>query len=164
MNTRLHNKGGYKKMRLKWPKLKEITRLNFQNSVFLLTKNRNYVMITFKMLKVAFQFKHTRQTHGSEVTHGSECISVKFRKILRKSHAQFREKVRKWRLRLNDGFLTKKCIIQTTIIIIISLITITRLSPWKSFTIPLATVLKTRAIKAPEHCPFSSFLSCTPCC
>jgi len=46
-------------MRLKSSKslenLKKMTRLNFQNLVFLLAKNRNFVIIAFKMLKMEFK-------------------------------------------------------------------------------------------------------------
>ena len=42
------------------------------------------------------------------LNHFSQFISVKVKKILRKSQAQFRRKFRKLRLRQNGGFLTKK--------------------------------------------------------
>ena len=42
------------------------------------------------------------------VTHCSQFISVKVKKILRKSQARFQEKLKKLRLRINDGFLIKK--------------------------------------------------------
>jgi len=42
------------------------------------------------------------------LTHFSQFISEKVEKNLRKSEAQFREKLRKLRLRQNDGFLIKK--------------------------------------------------------
>ena len=45
------------------------------------------------------------------VAHFSHFISVKVKKILRKSQAQFREKLRKLRLRKNDGFLMKKRVV-----------------------------------------------------
>ena len=38
---------------------KKIIRLNFHNLVLLLTKNRYFVVIEFKMLKVEFKFKYT---------------------------------------------------------------------------------------------------------
>ena len=40
--------------------------------------------------------------------HSSQSSSVKVKKNLRKSQAQFREKIRKLRLRQNYGFLIKK--------------------------------------------------------
>ena len=44
--------------------------------------------------------------------HSGQCILVKVKKILRKSRAQFREKLRKLRLKQNYGFLIKKtCIV-----------------------------------------------------
>ena len=42
------------------------------------------------------------------VDHFSQFISEKVKKNLRKCQAQFREKLRKLRLRQNDGFLIKK--------------------------------------------------------
>ena len=45
---------------------------------------------------------------NESVNHFSQFISVKVKKNLRKSQAQFREKLRKLRLRQNKGFLIKK--------------------------------------------------------
>ena len=45
---------------------------------------------------------------NESVNHSSQFISVKVKKNLRKSQAQFREKLRKLRLRQNTGFLIKK--------------------------------------------------------
>ena len=42
------------------------------------------------------------------VAHFSQFISVKVKKNFKKSQAQFREKLRKLRLRQNDSFLIKK--------------------------------------------------------
>ena len=42
---------------------------------------------------------------NQSVNHFIEFISVKVKKTLRKFHAQLREKLRKLRLRQNDGFL-----------------------------------------------------------
>ena len=42
------------------------------------------------------------------VNHSRQFISVKVKKNLRKYQAQFQEKLRKLRLRQNDGFLIKK--------------------------------------------------------
>ena len=47
--------------------------------------------------------------NNESVNHFSQFISVKVKKNLRKSQAQFREKLRKLRLRRNDGFLIKTC-------------------------------------------------------
>ena len=49
------------------------------------------------------------------LTHFSQFISGKVKKHLRKSQAQFREKLRKLRLRQKDGFLIKKTCIITRI-------------------------------------------------
>ena len=91
--TFLDKKKAGKRMRLKWPKSqknrKKIKRLNFQNPVFLLAKNRYFVIIAFKMLKMEVEFEY-----------------IRVRKILRNSQAQFREKLKK----LGSGktmFLTK---------------------------------------------------------
>ena len=43
--------------------------------------------------------------NNESVNHFSQFISVKVKKNLRKSQAQFRGKLRKLRLRQNDGFL-----------------------------------------------------------
>ena len=58
-----------------------------------LAKNRCFVVTGFKNLKMEFKFKYTN------------LMSVKVKENLRKSHAQFREKLR---LRQNYGFLLKK--------------------------------------------------------
>ena len=46
--------------------------------------------------------------NNKSVNHFSQFILVHVKKHLRKSQAQFREKLRKLRLRQNDGFLIKK--------------------------------------------------------
>ena len=50
-------------MRLKSSKseesLKQITRLNLQTLVFLLAKNRYFVVTAFKLLKMELKFKYT---------------------------------------------------------------------------------------------------------
>ena len=48
--------------------------------------------------------------NNESVNHFSQLISVKVKKNLRKSHAQFREKLRKLRLSKNDGFLIKRIV------------------------------------------------------
>ena len=48
--------------------------------------------------------------NNESVNHFSQFILAKVKKNLRKSHAQFREKLRKSRLRQNEGFLIKKCV------------------------------------------------------
>ena len=47
---------------------------------------------------------------NDSVNHCRQFISVKVKKNLRKSQAQFWEKLRKLRLRQNIGFLIKKCV------------------------------------------------------
>ena len=46
--------------------------------------------------------------NNESVSQSSQFISQKVKKNLRKSQAQFREKLRQLRLRQNDGFLIKK--------------------------------------------------------
>jgi len=46
--------------------------------------------------------------NNESVNHFSQFISVKVKKNLRESQAHFREKLRKLRLRQNNGFLIKK--------------------------------------------------------
>ena len=55
---------------------------------------------------------HVYNIINDSVTHSSQFISVKVRKNLRKSEAQFREKLRKLRLKQNDSFLIKKRVFQ----------------------------------------------------
>ena len=45
---------------------------------------------------------------NNSLNHSSQFISVKVKKDLRKSQAQFREKLRKLRLRQNNDFLIKR--------------------------------------------------------
>ena len=93
----------YKKVRLKWSKseenLKKVTRFNFQNLVF-----RRYCM---QNVNDGIQIR-VCNINNECFTHCSQFISVKAKKNLRKSQAQFREKLRKLRLRQNDTFLLKK--------------------------------------------------------
>ena len=51
---------------------------------------------------------HVYNIINESVNHSSQFISVKVKKNLRKSEAQFREKLRKLRLRQNNDFLIKK--------------------------------------------------------
>ena len=57
------------------------------------------------MLKIQIQ---VYKIDNESVTHFSQFILVKAVKNIRKLQAQFREKLRKLRLRQNDGFLIKK--------------------------------------------------------
>ena len=50
--------------------------------------------------------------NNESVNHFSQLISVKIKKNLRKSLAQFREKLRKLPLRQNDGFPIKKRVLK----------------------------------------------------
>ena len=51
---------------------------------------------------------HVYNIINDNVNHSSQFMSVKVKKNLRKSQAKFRDKLRKLRLRQNDGFLIKK--------------------------------------------------------
>ena len=48
--------------------------------------------------------------------HVSQFTSVKAKKSLRKYQSQFREKLRKLRLRQNGGFSIKKCVLLSSVI------------------------------------------------
>ena len=75
--------------------LKKITRLNFQNVVLLLAKNRYFVITIHSKI---YNINNDCSTHFRQFISDS----------LRKSQAQFREKLRTLRLRQNYGFLVKK--------------------------------------------------------
>ena len=53
-----------------------------------ISKDRYFVVIAFKMLKVEFNFKYTKLV-TKVLYHSSQYISVKVNKTLRKSQAQF---------------------------------------------------------------------------
>ena len=97
-----------KKMRLKWstsyeahfPKLSVFIG---QKSVF-----RHYCI---QNVKDGIQIQ-VYNINNESVSHYSQLISVKVKKNLRKSQAQFREKLRKLRLRQNNGFPIKKRVLQ----------------------------------------------------
>ena len=59
------------------------------------------------MLKMEFKIQVYNSINES-VNHSSQFISVKVKKNLRKSEAQFRRKLRKLKLRQNNDFLIKK--------------------------------------------------------
>ena len=80
-------------MRLEWPKSKENPKVILREKSML---RHNYIQI--RVYKI----------NKESVTHFSQRISVEVIKMLRKSQAQFREKLRKLRLRQNDGFLISK--------------------------------------------------------
>ena len=67
-------------MRLKCSNLKKTTRLSFQNLVFSLAKNRYFVVVAFKMLKMEFKFKYTMLMYES-VNRFSQFTLVKIKKI-----------------------------------------------------------------------------------
>ena len=98
-------------MRFKWSKsyknLKKITRLNFQNLVFLLVKIIEFHHYCFQFVKDGSQVQ-VYNSNNKCLTHFSQFISEKIRKNLRKPQAQFRGKLRKLRLWQNCGFLVKK--------------------------------------------------------
>ena len=62
--------------------VKKITRLNFQNLVFLLAKYRCFVIIAFKVLEMEFKFEYTILIIDYiSATHVRHLISVKVKKI-----------------------------------------------------------------------------------
>ena len=71
---------------------KKNTRLNFHNLMFLLAKNRYFVVIAFKILKMEFTFTYTLSITTLQAT--LAIFLAKVKKNLRKSQAQFREKLR----------------------------------------------------------------------
>ena len=74
------------------------------------------------MVKDRFQLQVCNIINKS-VNHFSQFISVEVKKHLRKSEAQVREKLRKLRLKQNDGLLTKKCVSNMrTIFVVLSLL------------------------------------------
>ena len=77
-------------------------------------KLKTTVHVFYKKKFIKNETEMWPKTKNSEsVTHFSQFVSVKVKKLLRKSQAQFREKVKKLRLSQNDDFLVKKtCIIQ----------------------------------------------------
>ena len=68
------------------------------------------------MLKLKFRFK-TYNINNERVNHFSQFVSVKVKKNLRKSQAQFREKLRTSRFCQNYGFLMKKKVMQSSKIV-----------------------------------------------
>ena len=77
--------------------------------MFLLAKTQCFIANTFKVLKMEVKFKYTRLTTKVKFIFAS-LFHLKVKNNLRKSHAQFREKLRKLRLMQNDGFLIKKIV------------------------------------------------------
>ena len=63
-----------------------------------------FVVIAFKLIKMEFKFKIIKDS----LHHSRQFISLKVKKNLRKSQAQFRDKLRKLRLKQNIKFLIKK--------------------------------------------------------
>ena len=76
--------------------------------MFLLSKNRYYIIIIFiQNVKDGIKFR-VYKIKKEILTHFSQFISGKVKKILRKSQAQFREKLRKLKLGQNDGYVVAK--------------------------------------------------------
>ena len=92
------------KMRLKWPKSYENHKARFPNlSVFIGQKailHYHYIQNVKNGIQIRFY-----KINNESVTHFSQFIPLKVTKIVRKSQAQFWEKLRKLTLRQNDGFL-----------------------------------------------------------
>ena len=91
-------------MKLKWPKsLKNHEAQSPKLSVFVGQKSmfRHYCI---QNVKDGIQIR-VNKINKESVTHFSQFISVKVKKILRKSQAQLREKLRKLRLRQVRVFL-----------------------------------------------------------
>ena len=102
-------------MRLKKPQsqenLKKIKRLKFQKYSVLIGKKLILCCYCIQNVKDGIQIQ-VYNINNKSVNHFSQFISEKVRKNLRKSQAQFQEKLRKLRLRQNNGFLIKQnCVI-----------------------------------------------------
>ena len=91
--------------------LKKITRLNFQNLSVFSGQRSIFRRYCIQNVQVGIQIQVYNITNES-VNCFSQFISVKVKKNLRKSQAQFREKLKKLRLSQNDGFLRKKRVLQ----------------------------------------------------
>ena len=76
-------------------------------SVFIGQKNRYFVIIAFKMLKMECQIQ-VCNNNNENVNHFSQFISVKVKKKLQKISGSISKKLGKLRLRQNDGFLLRK--------------------------------------------------------
>ena len=95
-------------MRLKWPNSKDnLNKAQFiKVSIFggqKFTLRHYYI----QNVKNGIQIR-VYKINKESVPHFRQLISVNVTKILRKSHAQFRGKLRKLKVRQNDGFLTKR--------------------------------------------------------
>ena len=105
----------YKKMRLKSSK---ILRKSFDNHEAQLPKLS--VFIGQKAIFCSYCFQNVKDgiqiqvynINNESVYHSSQFISVKVKKNLRKSRAQFWEKLRKLRLRQSSDFLIKKRVVK----------------------------------------------------
>ena len=75
--------------------------------MFLLAKNRQFRHYCIENVKDGIQIQVYNSINEC-LSHSSQLISEKVKKTLRKSQAQFREKLRILRLRQNNGFLIKK--------------------------------------------------------
>ena len=103
-------------MKLKWSESYENRKKILRKSrgsistfiVFLMAENQYFVVIAFKMLKIQI---HVYSINNERVSHFSQFNLVKVKKNLRKSQAQFREKLRNLRLRQNYSFLIKKLVL-----------------------------------------------------
>ena len=81
-------------------------RLNFQNYFFI---GQKAVFRRYCIQNVVDGIKiQVYNIISDSVNHSSQFISVKVKKNLRKSEAQFREMLRKLRLRQSNDFLIKK--------------------------------------------------------
>ena len=83
-------------------------RLNFQNYFFI---GQKAVFHCYCIQNVVDGIQiQVYNIINDSVNHSSQFISVKVKKNLRKSKAQFREMLRKLRLRQNNDFLIKKSV------------------------------------------------------
>ena len=101
----------YKNMRLKFSKSLEYQEAQFPEFNVLVGQKSIFRRYCAQTAKVRIQFRVYRINKDS-MAHFSQFISVKVKKYLGKSQAKVQEKLRKLRLRQNDGFLIKKCVLE----------------------------------------------------
>ena len=144
----LKRKKVYKKMKLKGRKSSENHKVQYPKLHHYYIQNiKDGIQIRVYMIST------------ETVTHFSQCISAKVKKILRKSLTQFREKLWKSRLRQNDGFILQKCTAEKLWWFI--LIAMNGISYFWYERLKLGTFLWTYQKYRRSYCHKSVLLSCT---
>ena len=95
-------------MKLTWPKSKDnLNKAQFIKVSILGSQKFTLCHYYIQNVKNGIQIR-VYKINKESVPHFRQLISVKVNKILRKSHAKFREKLRELKVRQNDGFLKTK--------------------------------------------------------